>query len=82
MADRLYNVADMLKDCYHLRLEATTAKEKHFWDCEIYKWKNELMANNINPDSIDSLEFQVRHGAFSKFPSLEAQAWEVVNMSK
>lgn len=45
---------------------------------EIYKWKNELMSNNINPDSIDSFEFQVRHGAFSKYPAMEQEALKLL----
>jgi len=79
MADRLYNVAEMLKDCYHLKLQAKSEQERHYWDMEIYKWKNELMENNVNPDSIDSLEFKTRHGAFSNYPSLEKQAYDLIN---
>jgi len=79
MADRMYNVAEMLKDCYHLRTVASSDKEREFWNREIYKWKNELMANNINPDSIDSFEFQVRHGAFSKYPALEQEGLKIIN---
>ena len=74
MADRLFNVAEMLKDCYRLRNKATSDQEKHYWEREIYKWKNELMENNINPDSIDSFEFKARHGAFDNYPTLQAQA--------
>ena len=78
MADRLYNVAEMLKDCYSLRNKATSENERHYWEREIYKWKNELMENNINPDSIDSFEFKVMHGAFSKYPALEAEAYKIL----
>lgn len=79
MADRLFNVAEMLKDCYHLKLQAKTDQERHYWDCEIYRWKNELMSNNINPDSIDSFEFKVRHGAFDSYPALQAQALKLLS---
>lgn len=78
MADRMYNVAEMLHDCYRLRNEAHSTQERHYWDMEIYKWKNELMSNNINPDSIDSFEFQVRHGAFSKYPGMEQEALKLL----
>lgn len=74
MTDRIYNVAEMLKTCYGLKNKATTARERDYWEKEIYKWKNELMANNVNPDSIDTLKFQVEHGAFDDYPELKRQA--------
>lgn len=78
MADRIYNVAQMLKDCYSLRNKACSEQERHYWEREIYKWKNELMENNVNPDSINDFEFEVKHGAFSKYPSLEEQALKLI----
>ena len=61
MKDRLGNVADMLEKALELRNNAKSNEEKHYFDCEAYKWKNELMQNGVNPSDIDSYEFFMAH---------------------
>ena len=61
MKDRLGNVADMLNQAIKLRNTATSREEEHYFEREVYKWKNELMANNINPSDIDSYDFAIKH---------------------
>jgi hypothetical protein len=78
MADRMYNVAQMLLKARQFRNEAQYGSaERKYFDRECYKWENELMSNNINPDSIESFEFKVQHGFFDDYPALALQAQEL-----
>lgn len=61
MKDRLGNVADMLDQAVRLREAATSKEEKHYFEREVYKWRNELMQNGVNPSDIDSYEFFMAH---------------------
>ena len=75
MADRMYNVAQMLREARDLKLKAPYgSEERHYFERECYKWENELMANSINPTDIDTFEFKVQHKAFDSTPALQLQA--------
>ena len=63
MADRIYEVAEMLKKAQKFRNNAPAdSKEKDFFAKECYMWSKELLANNINPSDIYSSEFYLHHG--------------------
>lgn len=78
MTDRIYNIAQMLQDARRMWQKAKSEEERHFFDVEIYKWKSELLLNNVNPDSIDEIEFKYQHGGFDKFPTLKQQAFQII----
>jgi hypothetical protein len=61
MKDRLGNVADMLDQAVRLRDTAASKEEKHYFEREVYKWRNELMQNGVNPSDIDSYDFFITH---------------------
>ncbi len=62
MPDKIYNIADMLKQSKELRLKAETDDERHYFDREIYKWSNQLMSYGINPTDIYTPTFYFNHG--------------------
>ena len=59
--DRMGEVAYMLDRAFDLRNSAKSSEEKRYYDQEIYRWKREMLDNNINPSSRDSFEFQMAH---------------------
>jgi len=78
MTDMMYAVGQMLKQSRDLALRATSEEERHFFDREAYMWQRELINHNINPASIDSLEFQVNHGFYDEYPLLKQQAQQIL----
>lgn len=63
MPDRIYNIAEMLKQAQQLRNNApSNSAERKFFEKECYRWSSELLSNNVNPSDIYSSEFYLHHG--------------------